>query len=93
MGEAEEEALEPHRRDFAVRLRRLPAAAGARGGGVLEARRADAGARAQYKEMLDRILSALDFMRVCGAGDDLPWAALDALVSEAWLAAAAPPVE
>ena len=30
----------------------------------------DAENRAQYKEMLDRILSALDFMRVCGAGEE-----------------------
>ena len=31
---------------------------------------ADAGHRAQYKEMLDRIMSALDFMEVCGARDE-----------------------
>jgi Class-II DAHP synthetase family len=30
----------------------------------------DAGHRKQYKTMVDRILSALDFMRVCGVGGD-----------------------
>jgi 3-deoxy-7-phosphoheptulonate synthase len=30
----------------------------------------DSGHRKQYKDIIDRILSALDFMRVCGAGDE-----------------------
>ena len=30
----------------------------------------DSDHRQQYKEIIDRILSALDFMRVCGAGDE-----------------------